>query len=126
MVFCPQCGKEVSIEANYCPFCGASLKIDKDQLLKELNEVKEGEVSAAIGAVMSITAIIAGFFFISLEAPKIEWFLFIPYVTTYKPLASVGSVLIVVGFVFLVISLIYGAYCSYRWSKLTKRLETLK
>ena len=47
MSYCPNCGKEVSSEARYCPYCGASLEIT-GEVREELPHEKVTEVRQSV------------------------------------------------------------------------------
>ena len=57
MIFCKKCGAELVIDANYCPYCGASIKevtreeftVSSDDLIKTVKKlIHEGNVRRII------------------------------------------------------------------------------
>ncbi|MEM3716097.1 MAG: DUF4342 domain-containing protein [Candidatus Bathyarchaeia archaeon] len=57
MVYCVKCGKEISEDANYCPYCGAQQKevkrtvyeVSSDDLIRRIKEIiHKGNVTRII------------------------------------------------------------------------------
>jgi hypothetical protein len=126
MPFCPKCGKEVSPEASYCPWCGASLKVDKDLLREKIAEARHGELEAAIAGLAGVAIVLAGIYLASITERSVEWRGLIPYEVMYHPYADIAMLCMVGGFIALLAALIGEIYYWRKRSRLMKQLESLR
>ena len=123
MVICPKCGKEVNEEVNYCPYCGARLKVNIETIKLKVEEYRHQEKmswgTVGLGLVVILIAFIIG----SVTATRYEWHGSTLYEITYHPHANAAIVLGVVGIIIVILGVIIGAYYSYQRTKLMKELE---
>jgi H+/Cl- antiporter ClcA len=119
-LYCSKCGKEVSQDARYCPHCGAVLKTNKLILQEKIAESRHNELSSAIGAIISVLAILFGGYLMTITETRYDFF----YVTIYRPYYNLGLGLIITGIIGLILSAIAGTYFYYQRMKLMKELES--
>ena len=61
LIHCPECGKEISDQANRCPHCGFPLESETEKKLREARE-KDKQSLIKIGAILLVgIAVILGF-----------------------------------------------------------------
>ena len=123
MVICPECGKEVNEDANYCPYCGARLKINIEAIKLKLEECRHEEKMSWGIVGIGVSLVIIAFIVASIKATRYEWKNWALYQVTYSPYASVALVIVTVGVLFMAVGAIIGAYYSYKRSKLMKEIE---
>jgi len=119
---CPKCGKEVSPEARYCPFCGAVLKTDKAVLQEKIAEARHNEMISYISVFIGIALIFLATYVGSITETKYEY----PFEITYRPFAYVAILFAVLGVLMMILSATIGIYYVYQRYKLMKQLESLK
>jgi hypothetical protein len=124
MPTCQKCGKDVSQGAQYCPFCGARLEIDKDLLRERIAEMRHDEIVCMIISVVGFVIVGIAVLLGSITATRIEWVLFIPYEITYRPYVGEAILFVVLGIAMALIGLIGGIYYGDKRSKLMKELES--
>lgn len=56
MPFCPECGKDVSPEVRYCPWCGALLAVKEEEANKGLlhEKIAEARHNEIIGWIIAV------------------------------------------------------------------------
>jgi hypothetical protein len=126
MPFCPKCGKEVSPEASYCPWCGASLKVDKDLLREKIAEARHGEVVSLIVGIVGLIAAFIALYLASITGRRTEWYGIIPYEVEIHPFINEAIICIILAVALLLIALIGEIYYWRKRSRLMKQLESLK
>lgn len=62
MVTCPECGKEISDSASFCPHCGYLLALSKSSRSTELSEPKKNNALGIAYVVCGVAAVIFGIF----------------------------------------------------------------
>jgi len=70
---CSRCGKEVPPETNYCPSCGAKLKVNVDSIHEEIAEARHEELVGYAIAGLGIAFMIISAVLMSIEERRYEW-----------------------------------------------------
>jgi len=112
---CPKCGKEVPLEAIYCPYCGTKLEVNSDTIKIRLEELRHKEKFGYFLIVIGIPFMLFGFWLFTVTEKRS--FLF--YEVTYRPYLNLGMYLILMGGVLGILGSLAAAYYSYLRSKLT-------
>ncbi len=105
---CPNCGNEINESYDYCPRCGAKIKVSQSALKEQIEETRHNErfgwiliiVSVVIAAVGLIVGTITSSYF------------------------AIG--ILVVSFIVGVIGIAYWAYNSDKRKKLLRQLNNIE
>lgn len=59
MIYCKECGKEISDQAKYCPYCGQPSEEQlKRQNIEDKNQQSSRVIYVLVGVIMMILAIV--------------------------------------------------------------------
>jgi hypothetical protein len=112
---CPKCGKEVPLEAIYCPYCSTKLEVNSDAIKIRLEELRHNENLGYFFFAIGIVIILFSFWLSTLTEKRS--FLF--YEVSYHPYLDLAIWLFILGGIILALGCLMAVYYGYLRSKLT-------
>ena len=112
---CTKCSREIAIEAKFCPDCGADLT--GKELEGKTWDARRDEIISQILAIIGLAVGVVGW--VLGDMTKTEYDLLVIPKETH-PYADVGTVLLVVGAIFLVSGVFGSIYYGWKRKKLEK------
>jgi hypothetical protein len=112
---CPKCGKEVPLEAIYCPYCSTKLEVNSDTIKIRLEELRHNENVCHFLFVIGLVIALFGYWLGTLT----EKHSFLFYEVTYHPHAGLAVYMIILGGGTIIVSSLLAVYYGYLRSKLT-------
>lgn len=120
---CPRCGKEVPSEANYCPSCGAKLKVDVDLIHEEIAEARHEELVGYAIAGLGIAFMILSAVLMSIEERRYDWTGSSPVEVVRRPFLGLAFALVILGVLIMSAGFVIGLYHYYKRLKLMRQLK---
>jgi hypothetical protein len=112
---CPKCGKEVPLEAIYCPYCSTKLEVNSDTIKIRLEELRHNEKIGWFFSVVGLVIVFFGYWLFTLT----EKHSFLFFEVTYHPYRDLGMCVIIGGGIAMIAGILVAAYYSHLRSKLT-------